>query len=178
MIRRVTFCLSLLLSLCSESAFGQTITQAAKVFDSCVAASSHDKMYCRSLVMSSNFAECYSKCSTSTLCFDECALKDNRAYPPSAAAARKAKAEAAAKKSKQLDEAKDGRAFLGMSEADVTKRLGPPQSTSDNESPDGPFRMLTFAQTANRETYFVLFKEDGDVVRAGQYNGRSRPAFS
>jgi hypothetical protein len=131
------------------------IADAARVFDACKA-NGYPEGRCRSLVMSSNFELCFQKCGTKTSCFDTCALKDNQEKP--------------IPWSQRGDRPRLAAEFVGLSEADLVKRFGPPIKVRASNSPDGKYRMLVFSEQAGVETFFTIFQKDG-VVSSGMHRG-------
>lgn len=64
----------------------------------------------------------------------------------------------------------DANAFLGFTEVELIKRLGEPLSVNEHGGPEGPYRLLQFDRTEGKETFFVIFADDGRVA-SGSYRG-------
>lgn len=69
----------------------------------------------------------------------------------------------------------EAKSFVGITEEELIRRLGQPIGVeTHSSSPDGPFKMLKFDGTKGRETFFVIFADDG-LVSSGFYRGVSAP---
>src|SRR6266571_7360161 len=63
--------------------------------------------------------------------------------------------------------------FVGVSSAEVQRRLGTPLTIRQNYSEiDGEFETWIYDETRDKETFFIILKRDG-VVSMGAYKGRN-----
>lgn len=132
-----------------------TIEDATRVFDACKRTGRSDE-HCRNLVTKiTNFEDCYRRCGTDTGCFEAC-----RVPPPPTLAPwglREGRPQLAAE-------------FIGLTEADLIRRFGPPIETKRGRAADGPHKMLIFSREKNAETFFSITDADG-VVSSGSFKG-------
>lgn len=143
------------------------IRNAAYVFDECLKVGQFSKDHCRSLANSSNFGDCFEKCRTASSCFSDCASKDHPEYPPNSDVRAKIAKKKLAKATTKADIASR---FVGLTETDLVKEFGKPKEIKEDDSPDGPFRMLDFSQSPDRATAFFILKSEG-VVSSGFFEG-------
>jgi hypothetical protein len=138
---------------CAVASAG-TIEDAARVFDACKRKGRSDE-HCRNLVTKiSNFEDCYRRCGTDTSCFEACAVKVPTPVPWGL---REGRPQLAAE-------------FIGLTEADLIRRFGPPIETKRGSAPDGPYKMLVFSREKDAETFFLIADADG-VVSSGHFKG-------
>jgi hypothetical protein len=131
-----------------------TVNNAARVFDACKRNGRTDE-HCRNLVTKiSNFEDCYRRCGTETGCFEACAVKTPTPVPWGL---REGRPQLAAE-------------FIGLTEADLIKRFGPPIETKRGSAPDGPYKMLVFSREKDAEIFFVITDADS-VVSSGHFKG-------
>ena len=76
---------------------------------------------------------------------------------------------------RERDDAKNAReeaeTFVGVSSAEVQRRLGAPLKIRNNYSDiDGEFETWVYDETRDKETFFIILKRDG-VVSMGAYKG-------
>ncbi|MDR3560847.1 MAG: TM2 domain-containing protein [Negativicutes bacterium] len=82
-----------------------------------------------------------------------------------AADARRAAEDAKPKPSQQ-----EANAFYGITEQELVRRLGQPIRVKNENSPDGPYKMLYYSDTKGKECFFIIFASDGRVDN-GQLRG-------
>ncbi len=68
---------------------------------------------------------------------------------------------------------REAETFVGVSSAEVQRRLGTPLTIRQNYSEiDGEFETWIYDETRDKETFFIILKRDG-VVSMGAYKGRN-----